>query len=218
MSYLSREQSRRIDRIYFERFYVLVVGGRRAGDSYACDVRLAGSTGNVYTIALRDRTLACDCPDSVKMGRRTCCKHLAFLLIKVGRLPDTSYFSTRRLTPEEERALKSRLEVLSREPADATCAEFVRRLREAERSSEEPEERFRATPSSEPDDCPVCFESLGDISTLVMCPTCRKRVHAECMRRWLAASGRTTCVYCRSDAWAAFVRRGPSPAYVNVFV
>jgi hypothetical protein len=76
---------------------------------YACDIKLTGSTGNVYTITLRDGVLTCNCPDFKTMGSRTCCKHLAFVLIKVGRITETLYFWTRKLTAKEESTLKSRL-------------------------------------------------------------------------------------------------------------
>jgi hypothetical protein len=129
---LSEDQRRRIARSYVERFYVLAVEGRRSGGSYECELKVAGSTVNVYAVGLRDGELSCDCPDSAKMGRRTCCKHLAFLLLKVGRLADTGYFSTRRLMREEEGVLEARLDDVSRGPVDPVRMAYVMRLRAAE--------------------------------------------------------------------------------------
>jgi hypothetical protein len=199
-----------------ERFYVLAVKGRRSGGSYACELKVAGSTGNVYAVGLRDGVLTCDCPDSAKMGRRTCCKHLAFLLLKVGRLMDTGYFSTRSLTRGEERALEDRLEDVSRGPVDPLRTVYAMRLRTAERSAAKAAKSFRAGSSSD-DDCPICYEALKDTLELAGCPTCRKAVHVACMMRWLETADRATCVYCRSGAWAAFARRETASSYVNVF-
>jgi hypothetical protein len=59
---LFEDQRRRIARSYVDRFYVLAVEGRRCGGSYECELKVAGLSGNVYAVCLRDGVLTCDEP------------------------------------------------------------------------------------------------------------------------------------------------------------
>ena len=55
-----------------------------------------------------------------------------------------------------------------------------------------------------PDDCPICLESMIEVSLRQVFTPCRHRFHHECLRRSLAADRQIECPYCRqnlSDNW-----------------
>ena len=50
-----------------------------------------------------------------------------------------------------------------------------------------------------PDDCPICLESMIDMTLRQVLTPCGHRFHHECLRRALAAGDQSECAYCRRN-------------------
>ena len=162
-----------------------------------------GTRDNHNVKMYKDRTFWCSCPDhkfnSVK--KKMYCKHICFIVCKVGKILDPSFFETKILTPEQFDSLIAKAQdttklicdtTICRPPAEITSSYFKGTTKEI----------------TDDDVCPICFDALQSPSSsnnnpLLSCPSCKNYVHKECMSVWLER--KDTCVYCRSDVWKALL-------------
>ncbi|TGZ80362.1 hypothetical protein EX30DRAFT_396370 [Ascodesmis nigricans] len=140
--------------------------------------KMAGTTGNLYTITICDIP-RCDCPDGIKTGT---CKHILYIMLKVLRAPDNLVYQAGLLTSELHT-------IFSRAPTPPTTAP---------RSNRKP-----LTDSL----CPICYDDFKNNEPTVYCQTqCGTNIHSACFKQWQAtchAQGKsTTCVMCRKP-WKA---------------
>jgi hypothetical protein len=115
MDFASAQESRRYEKIFSERFYVLDVF--ETGDARGVTVRLSESTRSVYTLPLDgDGFVRCDCPDFKGQAKRyrCLCKHLCFLIVKVGKIhADNRMFVERPCRGESLAAVASKRRILA---------------------------------------------------------------------------------------------------------
>ena len=189
-----------------------------------------GSTGNVYTVTLA-HVPSCNCPDHQK--RQDLCKHILFTTLKVIGLDISDPLSYQKAY------LSSELEVLfeklrTRRVGGAVLANA--KVRAAVTGTSIPEDdddkngnnNKRRSLEDGDADCPICFDALTGLPDhqLTYCRgTCGANFHADCIRRWLAASSHQGCPNCRqpwqqdAEAGAAGVtsnaRRAASEGYAN---
>lgn len=205
MELASSQQLRRYERIYTERFYVLDVSCADAAKIIT--IKLSGSTRCVYTLTLdEDGVLECDCPDfrGHCQHYRCLCKHLCFLIVKVGKShPSQHMFTERRIRGETLVAVTERLRLLATGYAavDPEVVDQGLLSRYAALAGEFSPVHSGDAGMAESDDCPVCYDALSD-GEQQRCPDCRKHFHRSCMMRWLER--RDTCPLCRSQAWSRF--------------
>jgi hypothetical protein len=152
----------------------------------------------------------CNCPDHKFNSARKnmVCKHICFLITKVGRILDPAFFQAHRFTEEQHATFRQ---------AVGNAAIFADGARERERmasavsvqvihpgaSREARRAQFMEMrrPVGAEDSCPICYDEMGD-GTCLNCPTCSNNVHRDCMEVWLERN--KTCVFCRSDVWRAW--------------
>lgn len=153
----------------------------------------------------------CNCPDHKfnSTKKNMCCKHICFLVTRVGRILDPDFFEKgKRLTPEQHVAFaaiirdaavfadgsRERERIAERATAAAAAAALAAMSRDELRAVFEVPRK----PVTAEDMCPICYDTM-DCSTNLNCPTCSNNVHRECMEVWLERN--STCVFCRSDIW-----------------
>lgn len=141
----------------------------------------------------------CSCPDHKfnSTKKDMVCKHICFLVCKVGKVLDPAFFVDKRLTQAQFDAFKAVAENTQQLLTDLTiCRPPDNVTQELFRS--------RAKPIAADDLCPICFDDFveDDAVPLLSCPTCKNYTHEECMRVWLERN--RICVYCRSDVWTKF--------------
>ncbi|KAF3906306.1 hypothetical protein ABW20_dc0103290 [Dactylellina cionopaga] len=167
----------RWDRMRAQRMFCL--GRERDERNLREDFKIAGSTGNVYTVTLAN-VPTCDCPDSKKNGT---CKHILFVMVKILRArAGLSYQAA--LLNSEIRDIFAHSSV----PVEGDISGDKRKRK----------------PLDE-DECPVCYEPFreDDNSILFCIAQCGSNIHKECFRQWAASKdgGQVTCVMCRTP-WA----------------
>jgi hypothetical protein len=183
MQGLSFNQQKRVDKVYQENYYVV-----DCNETDVLSCRLTGSQRHVYEVQIKDGLAKCDCPDGQKNSFRykTWCKHICFILIKVGRITDVEVFQLRHLNPENVNNIRRRL-------GHFLNQELHKLWKNATKQG-----TFDDKPVD--DECSICYENL--IKDIVSCPTCRHGFHKQCIETWLRIN--TSCVYCRSGAWGKY--------------
>ncbi|KIW05278.1 hypothetical protein, variant 3 [Verruconis gallopava] len=153
---------------------------RQRGGSEDCPtevLKIAGSTGNVYTVKI-DRLPSCDCPHA-RRGNE--CKHVLFVLVRV--LKATNYWQRAYLASELREIFSKAPPIV---PVDAERCDNDRK------------------PIHEEDTCPICFMEFQDgLEGTVYCKAaCGNNIHKECFDQWAASRKRSaapvTCPFCRS--------------------
>ena len=168
-------------------------------------LKIAGSTGNVYTIKI-NQVPSCDCPYAAKGNE---CKHVIFALVRVLKAPDGLYYQ-RAFLKSELREIFANAPPIA--PIDPDKADNSRK------------------PISEDDTCPICFMEFenGHEGAVYCKAACGNNIHKECFDQWAASRQRSaapvTCPFCRSkwvgnlEATMQTVKQGVvgPDGYVNV--
>ena len=165
---------------------------------------ILGSTGNVYTATIG--TLhGCTCHDF--RFRRSLCKHILFVLIKVLRVNTDSFYVYQHglLTTELKKVFRGAPSTLF----GVVAADRVRRKYRNDPMSESEEKEMEVVverKEKEGNDCPVCmeeFESGDDAEAITWCQgQCGNNVHVQCFEQWeanqLANHQEVVCMFCRT--------------------
>lgn len=141
-------------------------------------------------------TFWCSCPDHKfnSTKKNMCCKHICFLVCRVGKLYDPPFFETKQLTVEQFEAFKIKAENTQQLLSDLTiCRPNAHVTQDLFHS--------RSKPLGEDDLCPICYDDMHTCAEVdvLSCPGCTNYVHKRCMEVWLERHD--TCVYCRSETW-----------------
>ncbi|RSH80431.1 uncharacterized protein EHS24_009009 [Apiotrichum porosum] len=209
----------RMERVMAQRMFMVDRIDASIGDERMEIFKVAGSTGNVYTITLGSTIMSCDCPDALKGNCP--CKHLIFIFLKVLKVPRSSHiWYQKALLPDEVAMALS-----AKDTASASASNEARKayLRAAGAVVTDDDDAGPSEAAPQPsnddgkrlsalgDDCPVCFEEMtaeeNDRGQLVFDMTaqgCGKPLHTQCFNMWSSAArkkgGPITCVWCRA-AW-----------------
>jgi hypothetical protein len=187
MSAITVAQGQRIDRMRQDRPRLLA---REAETSPYAQVKfiVSGSRGGSYNVCLhRNRRLSCSCLDFQTTCRRLgiVCKHVAYVILGVLRLPEEPFFRTYVLDDADYG------EALRQSSGPVTLE-----LPSLQASTE-------VSPRAHEGDCPICLDTLGAPDEPVCrCPECRIVVHTSCVSEWMTRGPKPCrCVYCRSSTW-----------------
>ncbi|EPB82273.1 hypothetical protein HMPREF1544_10994 [Mucor circinelloides 1006PhL] len=157
-----------------------------------------GSIGNTYTVAIGN-VISCSCMDY--RIRRTHCKHILMVLLKVYRLGvDSNMLQSLYTSPDERLRARSSGRLVDRSVLIPTSIR-EKILKLTNESPEAPSEQAERRPL-DTSDCPICFEEFeqAKINSIDYCKVCGNNIHQECFNMWKASKGRdVTCVYCRAQ-------------------
>lgn len=163
--------SLRVQKALSERIYLL----QAVQEESEWLFRVRGESSNVYDQRFSATTFHCTCPDHAK--RHTFCKHLLYIICRVGNQMDVGAKVSARSSNWSPTAYQ------------ACSLSWALRLKH----------RIAACTEASADNvCAICYEDLDtDASSLVMCvTTCKNRFHKSCMDKWLDAA-HDTCPMCR---------------------
>lgn len=137
----------------------------------------------------------CSCADHKfnSTKKNIVCKHICFLVCKVAKVLQPYFFETKKLSQEHTNLLISKLDKTSNIWKDYDLAKIT----------EKPD--FKNFCKGFFDDCPICFNELGDeddVDKLVACPVCHLCLHKECIEVWLEQN--KACILCKSDVWKKY--------------
>lgn len=215
-SNISIDQNKRYNKIYTDKIYLLeLIKNNESNSKYI--FKLSGSTKNVYEIKLDSKSIWCDCPDmkSYAHKKNIICKHCCFVLFKILKYNLTEYFNNFQNTGKHNLELEYLEDKCNNINfgSDIQNSSISNKYNEI-KNSNNPKNKFEQTKVvNDEDSCPICFDDFINTVNL-QCPTCKNLIHQECMKKWIS-SGKSTCVYCRSDSWQTFGKE-QSQEYVNL--
>lgn len=146
-------------------------------------VKIAGTTGNVYTVMISHMP-SCSCPNtSFKRNDsgEALCKHVLYVLHYVLKAPEHLCYQSAFLTSE----LK---EITANAPALPASVLVPEESKDGNRKPIE-------------DDCPICCMDFGKDEKITWCrAACGNNIHEECFNLWAKTKPKdqVTCPYCRS--------------------
>lgn len=150
----------------------------------------------------------CSCADHKfnSTKKNIVCKHICFLICKIGKFLKPDVFTNKKLSDEDLAGLLAKLQSSGDIWKDQTIAKILDKITL---------DTFKQFLKAIDDCCPVCFNDLTDADKpdLLACPTCKNYIHSECADIWLEQ--RACCALCKSDYWKYYgkVKSGGS---VNV--
>lgn len=159
-----------------------------------------------YRVTVSSTGIKCSCPDATHACREynLVCKHVSFILLRVGRLLPLYFFNHRCNTPrilseiDNDQLLKildDRVALEHFYVSNITSIVIAPNAQDA----------FISRESDLGDLCPICYEDTPTLVGLVECPQCRNTFHRACMKVWIdAPKSSKTCVLCRWDGWRIF--------------
>ena len=168
-----------------------------------CVLKVTGSTLNIYTITLKNNILRCNCKDSFNCFiNNLYCKHLCFVLIKIGKIFDEEVFLRTILKTKECIKIINRLNSNCSNEPDIIFEYLTKKFKtKKETISEEKFKKKIENKINIKDDCPICYLELGN-NNILKCPECSNYIHQDCIQKWLLYN--KNCVFCRSEIWKEY--------------
>jgi hypothetical protein len=149
-----------------------------------------------YQVTINKKTheLKCNCKDFQFRSQKLniVCKHIVFLVCKVGYILDANYFKTKLLNDNQYQRILNILDNNAIWNNESLCVKNINK-----------EFKINTDDFNMEDKCPICYESYGDITVNICCPKCKNYIHKKCMDIWLDSN--KNCVYCRSYIWENYV-------------
>ena len=135
--------------------------------------------------------ISCNCPDSrgIALRNKVVCKHVAFLVCRVGKIYSVYYFKNaeHKLNKKD---LDHLLSILDNQKE--TKAPDPKKIRLFLSS-------FKVENTENLDPCCICLDDCGEEDALVKCIRCSQIYHQPCISIWLERNA--TCAYCRSQCF-----------------
>ena len=169
----------------------LVVLGRSRGHEESChaghddcpyhEVKIAGTTGNVYTVIVSHQP-TCSCPN-IAFKRKTSgdalCKHILYVLHYVLKAPELPCYQNAFLS-SDLKTIDDAAPPLATESVAAAENDGCRKPVE--------------------DDCPICCMDFEEGEQVTWCrAACGNNVHTACFDQWARMKAKVTCPFCRTE-------------------
>ena len=147
-----------------------------------------------YIIKLNNNKFTCNCKDFIFRSntRNIVCKHITFIVLKVGNIYNNNYFETKILSDTQ---LKQFINIITSKTLWNNETLSIKNLNNS----------FKTNTKKELDKneiCPICFDLFGE-DPVLNCPKCFNYVHQDCIKVWLET--KNTCVYCRSECFKNYI-------------
>ena len=165
-------ENKRLVKALSEKMYLL--SATQKDNEWLFNVR--GQTKKIYEQTIKDDAYSCSCPDH--QGKKTFCKHLLFLVVRVAK----QYELGTKLIKKTNLNWK-------KEDFIACSLSWVRCLSHLIKHEEVLDETDGI--------CAICFDDLGCDGLTECLSKCHKKFHKLCIDKWLEKGN--TCPMCRSD-------------------
>ena len=173
-------------------------------------IKVTGSTLNIYTIILKNNKLTCNCKDSFYcIVNNLYCKHLCFVINKIGKLFEEEIFL--KLFLNDYESLKIILRLNSFNDPEISCEYLINKFKEKKEKNLYISDQFIKNDGNNLlEECPICYEKLKN--NLTKCPDCSNCIHKDCVEKWLLYN--KNCVFCRSIKWKDYKKE--KEKYLNI--
>lgn len=184
--YITSKQKDRIIKGGYQSFYLLKTTFIENG----VELKISGSTLNIYTVVIKNFRIKCDCPDyDFCYKHNLYCKHICFVIYFIGNINDVNIFINKVLSIEQYDNIISRLKINCSDDPNIINSFLSKKFEDVIHDKEEIIARNLE------DDCPICFTTLNE-NEHDTCHKCLNAVHKECNKKWFDYNN--TCIFCRN--------------------
>eukprot|EP00801_Mesodinium_rubrum_P007213 Mrub_07223.p1 GENE.Mrub_07223~~Mrub_07223.p1 ORF type:complete len:291 (+),score=35.17 Mrub_07223:74-874(+) len=147
-------------------------------------LEIHGSTGNTYKIKANMNKITCTCIDFNRT--KNCCKHILYVFFKVlDNMVDLNFdYDKFNLSSGDLKFVYYKL-----------SEKFVEEQKRFNEPVETTEDRYSKT-----DNCPVCYDFLGEEPLSMCAKYCKNAFHTSCINLWIGRSDK--CPMCRNKLTA----------------
>src|SRR3989304_6374742 len=196
---ISAQQYKRLIKLNTDKFYL--IKSILKDDIYT--LKISGSTGNIYSVNVQQKSIECDCTDYLIHCRNTdlICKHICFVVHRICKILNTKIYERRYFNKKEFNIFKNSIKNVWHDN-DIVNDMYVKKYDQFNKLNDN---SFNAIDARNlEDDCPICFIPLREslISDIAKCPECINPLHVDCINEWNKRN--PTCVFCRSDVWTNY--------------
>ena len=162
-----------------------LIEAKQVVKEYVRDYIIMGSTGNVYTVSIKEIP-TCTCPYNKQ--RYTRCKHIFFVLIRImgvnEELCEVKKYSEEQLD-----------ELFGNIPETVGLFSADQKIKDKYKNTADKKKTEKKTD----DVCPICLDELNNGEDVDYCKyACGKSVHTTCFTMWCKKNN-AKCVFCRHD-------------------
>jgi uncharacterized Zn finger protein len=181
---ISKKQKERINKAHYQCLYLL----EKNLTEKSIEIKLTGSTLNIYTITINDLNITCDCPDIYQCNKYNLyCKHICFVICMIGKIYSTDIFMNKKLKEEDKYIIISKLFNIFDDP-NIVCHMLLEKYNILKLKMKPSEARNKE------EECSICYNKLD--TDLYTCNVCSNAIHNTCMDIWIKTNN--TCVFCRN--------------------
>lgn len=155
---------------------IYLLSAKQSENNKEWNFRVQGQSKNIYNQTLTSTNYICSCPDH--MGKKTFCKHLLFLVVKVAKQIDVGEY----LSENPKQYWNNITYELCYQSWILNLEHLIKEKTNYKEDSD--------------NTCLICYEELGK-TNLIECKTiCHKRYHYNCIKKWLTHG--SSCPNCRT--------------------
>jgi uncharacterized Zn finger protein len=181
---ISKKQKERINKSHYQCLYLL----EKNLTDKSIEIKLTGSTLNIYTITINDLNITCDCPDIYECNKYNLyCKHICFVICMIGKIYSTDIFINKKLKEEDKYIIISKLFNIFDDPT-IVCHMLLEKYNILKLKMNLTEAR------NKDEECSICYNKLG--ADLYTCNICSNAIHNTCLDIWIKTNN--TCIFCRN--------------------
>ena len=185
-----QKQKDRINKAHYQSLYLL----EKNLTENSTELKLTGSTLNIYTIMINNLDITCDCPDIYECNKYNLyCKHICFVICMIGKLYIEEIFINKKIKQEHKITIIFKLfnnifydpNIFSDMLSEKYSILKFKLLTEQNNIIEA---------RNKDEDCSICYNKL-DVN-IYTCITCSNAIHNSCLEIWLKKNN--TCIFCRN--------------------
>jgi uncharacterized Zn finger protein len=185
---ISKKQKERINKAHYQCLYLL----EKNLTDKSIEIKLTGSTLNIYTITINDLNITCDCPDIYQCNKYNLyCKHICFVICMIGKIYCTDIFMNKKLKEEDKYVIISKLFNIFDDPDPDPDIVFHMLLEKYNIL------KLKMTPTearNKEEECSICYNKLD--TDLYTCHICSNAIHNTCLDIWIKTNN--ICIFCRN--------------------
>jgi len=161
---ISKKQKERINKSHYQCLYLL----EKNLTDKSIEIKLTGSTLNIYTITINDLNITCDCPDIYECNKYNLyCKHICFVICMIGKIYSKDIFMNKKLKEEDKYIIISKLFNIFDDPT-IVCHMLLEKYNTLKLKINTTNNIDQARNKDE--ECSICYNKLGaDLYTCNIC-------------------------------------------------
>ena len=186
---ISKKQKERIDKAHYQCLYLL----DKTLIENGAEIKLTGSTLNIYTVMIKNLTITCDCPDIYQCNKYNLyCKHICFVICMIGKVYCDEIFINKKLKEQDKNSIIFKLFNNLFDDPNIVCDMLLEKYNILKLKLTTNNNIIE--PRNKDQECSICYNKLNE--DIYTCSMCSNATHNICLDIWLQKN--KTCIFCRN--------------------